>query len=450
MSLLISSLSDEVMYLAVGRDTSRAVWTLITSALGSSTRARCLNLLAQFQSLRQGDSSPGEYLGRAQLLVEDLALAGRLVSLDEQNLYVFRGLRPEFRSMASSLAASGNPITIPQLADFLQAQEFIWAEDFLPAGGVPAASHQALHTGRGQRGGSSSGGGSRGSGSGGGVRGRNDRGSRGGWQNRGRGGGVPRCQICRNQGHTAVHCYRRYDQAPPQAHVAVSGEDGGTVADGWFPDTGATSHATPDATMMAHSDSYTGGDVLRVGNESGLDISSIGSASINSVSGSLALNDILHVPNLSVPLLSVNRFTTDNNVFFEFHRDFFVVKDCRTKTVLLKGSSMDTPAVHPSPPWASGPLVPHKPTKPPLDVAPLAVQHPLTIQERPLAVQSQPAPRRVRRRAPPAQPQERAHVMRLRHMKTGEPLQALTVSADPTCYTQAVGYPEWRDAMDQE
>ncbi|XP_019159223.1 PREDICTED: uncharacterized protein LOC109155949 [Ipomoea nil] len=195
LSLLISSLSDEVMYLAVGRDTSRAVWTSVTSALGSSTRARCLNLLAKFQSLCQGDSSPEEYLGRAQLLLEDLALVGRPVSLDKQNLYVFRGLRPEFRSMASSLAASGNLVTIPQLADFLQAQEFIWADDFLPAGGVPAGSHTALVTGRGQR---NSGfrGGSRGSSSGGGQGcGRNNWG-RGGWHGRGR-EGVPRCQICR-------------------------------------------------------------------------------------------------------------------------------------------------------------------------------------------------------------------------------------------------------------
>ncbi|XP_019194767.1 PREDICTED: uncharacterized protein LOC109188592 [Ipomoea nil] len=119
LSLLISSLSDEVMYLAVGRVTSREVWLSITAALGSSTRARCLNLLAQFQSLRQGDSSPAEYLGRAQFIVEDLSLAGRPISLDEQNLYVFRGLRPEYRAMAASLAVSGEPVTIPQLADFL-------------------------------------------------------------------------------------------------------------------------------------------------------------------------------------------------------------------------------------------------------------------------------------------------------------------------------------------
>ncbi|XP_019155374.1 PREDICTED: uncharacterized protein LOC109152241 [Ipomoea nil] len=43
--------------------------------------------------------------------------------------------------------------------------------------------------------------------------------------------------------------------------------------------------------------------------------------------------------------------------------------------------------------------------------------------------------------------------MRLRHMTHGthEEFQALvTVTADPTCYSQAVGHPHWRDAMDQE
>ncbi|XP_019172861.1 PREDICTED: uncharacterized protein LOC109168300 [Ipomoea nil] len=178
LSLLISSLSEEVMYLAVGRNTSREVWQSITVALGSSKRARCMNLLGQFQSLRQGNSSPAEFLGRAQLLVEDLALAGRPVSLDEQNLFIFRGLRPEFRAMAASLTVSGNPITIPQLSDFLQAQEFILADDYpAPASGV---SHSGLYTARGGRGngeGNSRGGRGRGGRGGNGRGGRNGRGN---------------------------------------------------------------------------------------------------------------------------------------------------------------------------------------------------------------------------------------------------------------------------------
>ncbi|XP_019191628.1 PREDICTED: uncharacterized protein LOC109186155 [Ipomoea nil] len=121
LSLLISSISEEVMYLTLGQTTSRAVWLAAETTLASSSHVRCLNLMGQFQSLRQGYSSTPEYLGRAQHLVEDLALARRSLTLTEQNLYVFRGLRPEFRSMAASLAVTDTPVTIPQLADYLQA-----------------------------------------------------------------------------------------------------------------------------------------------------------------------------------------------------------------------------------------------------------------------------------------------------------------------------------------
>ncbi|XP_019161980.1 PREDICTED: uncharacterized protein LOC109158522 [Ipomoea nil] len=150
LSILISSLSNEVMYLAVGQNKSREVWDSVAAALGSSTRARCLSLLGQFHSLRQGNNTPAEYLGRAQLLVEDLALAGRPISLDEQNLFVFRGLRPEFRSMASSLTASGIPVSIPQLVNFLQAQEFILADDFTAGSdGGSGSAPIAMYAGRG-------------------------------------------------------------------------------------------------------------------------------------------------------------------------------------------------------------------------------------------------------------------------------------------------------------
>ncbi|XP_019176902.1 PREDICTED: uncharacterized protein LOC109172209 [Ipomoea nil] len=319
------------MHLAVGRATSRDVWLSITAALGSSTRARCLNLLGQFQSLRQGDSSAAEYLGRAQLLVEQLSQAGRPMSLDEQNLYVFRGLIPEFRAVAASLTVTGSPVTIPQLADFLQAQEFIYADEFLPVDQHRNSSPVAMYAGQGQNRRQNSNGGGRGQ-----HRGRGQNRGRGGrGQNRGGGGGSPRCQICRCHGHTAVYFSKRYNTQPPapsQAHVATTGDDGaGSALETWFPDTGATAHATPDSGMIDQAEEYTRGDVLRVGNGTGLGISSVGHAFIPSVSKNLKLSNILHVPKLSVPLLSVHRFTSDNAVFFEFHNTYFVVKDSITK-----------------------------------------------------------------------------------------------------------------------
>lgn len=59
-------------------------------------------------------------------------MAGETISLSTQNLYIFRGLRPEFRAMASSLLTSGTPVTISQLFAFLTAQQFICSDDLLP------------------------------------------------------------------------------------------------------------------------------------------------------------------------------------------------------------------------------------------------------------------------------------------------------------------------------
>ncbi|XP_019180218.1 PREDICTED: uncharacterized protein LOC109175409 [Ipomoea nil] len=147
LSLLISSLSDEMLPMG----------------------------------LSQGASSVSDYLSRARVLVEDLALAGRVITLDDQNLYVFRGLRPELRPLVAPLTR-GSPVTLTELSDYLTSQEYICA----PGGGDAAApTAMAASRGRGggrgggqsYRGGSGNGGGSSGSG-----------GSGGGGSGRGRGG----------------------------------------------------------------------------------------------------------------------------------------------------------------------------------------------------------------------------------------------------------------------
>lgn len=71
----------------------------------------------------------GEYLGRGHIIVEELVLARWMVSLEEQNLYVFRGLQADFRAMVSSLMMKGTPMTIAKLSDYLTVQKFINFDD---------------------------------------------------------------------------------------------------------------------------------------------------------------------------------------------------------------------------------------------------------------------------------------------------------------------------------
>ncbi|XP_019155699.1 PREDICTED: uncharacterized protein LOC109152448 [Ipomoea nil] len=293
LSMLISSLSEKTLRFAVGKGTSRQLWQVIEQPLGSSTRSHALWLLGELQGLRQGDSSISNYLGRAQMLIDELALAGRHVELDDQNLYVFRGLHPEFQPLVATLAR-GAPVPLPEVADFLVSQEWICSDD-----GAALGAPMALAVSRGGHGG----------------RGGSPQNRDGSGRGRGRSNSGPRCQICNKQGHIAKACWRRFTpDSDPQANVVVSGVDG-SMDDShqWFPDTGATNHATPDPTLLTSSTAHDGPETLRVGNGTELPIVTVGSTSLATNSRSFRMSDVLHVPGLSSSLLSVQRFAKENN-----------------------------------------------------------------------------------------------------------------------------------------
>ena len=96
----------------------------------------------------------------------------------------------------------------------------------------------------------------------------------------------------------------------------------------WHPNTGATHHLTNDVDNihLQHGD-YGSPNHIQVANGACLKIVQSGTSILSSSSNSFVLNQILLVPDIKKNLLSVQRFCLDNNVFFEFHASFFLVKD---------------------------------------------------------------------------------------------------------------------------
>lgn len=103
------------------------------------------------------------------------------------------------------------------------------------------------------------------------------------------------------------------------------------------------------------TDEYTSTDQIQIGNGKFLVISHIGSSQFLTSNKNFLLNDILHVPAISKNLLSVQQFAKDNNVFFEFHANHFLIKDCSSQMVLTpcnhKGLYSMQPPSHSSYPW---------------------------------------------------------------------------------------------------
>ncbi|KAG8477106.1 hypothetical protein CXB51_030102 [Gossypium anomalum] len=113
----------------------------------------------------------------------------------------------------------------------------------------------------------------------------------------------------------------------------------GTVS--WYPDSGASNHVCQNAADLSASTPYSGTSELLMGNGAPTHILSVGDTVIPASSKLLRLSNVLCVPSIRKNLLSVSQFARDNDVFFEFHPTYCVVKDIQTGETLLRGRVRD-------------------------------------------------------------------------------------------------------------
>ena len=84
------------------------------------------------QDLRQGDETVTIYLQKARGLFDELAAAGRPISLTDFNLYVFRGLCNEFHDLVTSLSTTSDAISYSELHSHLSTHEFLHRSSLHP------------------------------------------------------------------------------------------------------------------------------------------------------------------------------------------------------------------------------------------------------------------------------------------------------------------------------
>jgi hypothetical protein len=160
----------------------------------------------------------------------------------------------------------------------------------------------------------------------------------------------PECQVCDKVGHTAKVCWYRYeDDAPDQRTATLASSSG--VNNNWYMDSGATDHITGDLDKLTMHDHYSGNDQIHVANGSGMDITRIGNSIIPTPRHNFVLHNVLHVPSTHKNLISVHRFTIDNDTFIEFHPYFFLINDRKMRKVLLHGQCKG--GLYPLPPSTS-------------------------------------------------------------------------------------------------
>ncbi|KAG8479536.1 hypothetical protein CXB51_029176 [Gossypium anomalum] len=125
----------------------------------------------------------------------------------------------------------------------------------------------------------------------------------------------------------------------------------------WYPDSGASHHVCRDPIALRDTTLYLGKSSLLIGDRTLAKIVSIGSNNLSTPLKLLCLSNVLCVPSIRKNLLSVSQFTKDNEVFFEFHPTYCVIKDIKTKDTLLKDHIRD--GLYHFPVFVANPFVAH-------------------------------------------------------------------------------------------
>jgi len=105
-------------------------------------------------------------------------------------------------------------------------------------------------------------------------------------------------------------------------------------------DTGASSHMTLNAgTLSSYFNLSTNNKVI-VANGTEIPILGYGVKQLQPPLPPLLLNNVLHAPHIIKNLVSVRKFTSDNNVSVEFDRFGFIIKDMQTGKPLMRRNSL--------------------------------------------------------------------------------------------------------------
>ncbi|GAU17623.1 hypothetical protein TSUD_254980 [Trifolium subterraneum] len=137
----------------------------------------------------------------------------------------------------------------------------------------------------------------------------------------------------------SAHVPTPSNYAPTDIDAAMQNLSINIPDENWYMDTGATSHMTASqGTLSSYSNLSINKNII-VGSGQEIPIRGYGQKYLSPPHPPLSLNNVLHAPKLIKNLISVRRFTIDNNVTIEFDPFGFSVKDIQTGMPLMRCDS---------------------------------------------------------------------------------------------------------------
>ncbi|KAG8498357.1 hypothetical protein CXB51_006727 [Gossypium anomalum] len=284
-SWLLSTVTDEVLVHLTMAKISFAVWTAIERRFGAKSNVKISSMRHALYSIKKANLSIKDYLAKVKNLSDPLIAAGSPISEQEQVSVVLVGLSMEYESI--HIFASATPMSLDLLTEMLLDCEKRQVDLLTDAP-------------------------------------------------------LPQCQLCGKIGHLVQTYYHRFmkhirSHCCPSTTSSFSHPSSRPSDQVWYPDSGATNHATPDVTSLSNVAPYTCMNRVSMGNGISVPIANVGTTRMVAGSQLLRLQNVLHTPNVCKKLMSVGQFARDNAIYFEFHPFMCFMKDIQTRNTLLVG-----------------------------------------------------------------------------------------------------------------
>ena len=124
VSLLVASLSEDLVPLLLDKETSFECWTTLHEAFGSASPTRLMSLHLELQNLRQkSDETVTSLLRRAKAVADELAASGNALKPTEFNLHVLRALCDDLQDAVPGILNRHTPPTYTELHGLLLSHE---------------------------------------------------------------------------------------------------------------------------------------------------------------------------------------------------------------------------------------------------------------------------------------------------------------------------------------
>ncbi|XP_052192662.1 uncharacterized protein LOC127801497 [Diospyros lotus] len=126
LTVIMFSVDGTITHIVATTKTAKQAWDNLTMTYANKSRIKIYGLHATLANIVKASKLVAECLREIQTIVEELALAGSLLSDDEMVIKILTSLEFEYKEISVVIRARGTPITYEELFDKLVGHETVF------------------------------------------------------------------------------------------------------------------------------------------------------------------------------------------------------------------------------------------------------------------------------------------------------------------------------------